>query len=385
MSSNDSSFWGSVKGAVDSVLAQASMTGAVKEDLRKREEIALAPLTWRFENEKNESDESDQATVEEMSETAGVVDLAVQPRQRLFRTSDEVSEDIRRKHISSGYLDLSSMRLQAHASKHGLLSTSLSSCHNETGNIYTHLVPAAIALPVLVYDSVAIAGAHPHSARVALLQINKASVLAMLLCSALYHIGRTIYPERYAWLIRLDYCGIVLMIAGCFICAIYCGFECHPFWRDVYLYVNVALQLLNLAICCVWYRRFSETFQKWTMVISVAAGLIPTAHWLAVVKKTEALSYGYGIAALFLIYALAFVVYNWRFPEAFWPNALFDYAFHSHQIWHILLCVGAWVWVEAINAYVLFRVRHGTHSCTLLKDEPTAMAALWKAVFRNGG
>jgi adiponectin receptor len=50
------------------------------------------------------------------------------------------------------------------------------------------------------------------------------------------------------------------------------------------------------------------------------------------------------------------LLYALKIPERFKPGA-FDLAFHSHQIFHVLICVAACVHYKAISVLVNWRDR----------------------------
>jgi hypothetical protein len=113
---------------------------------------------------------------------------------------------------------------------------SLAYWHNETINIYSHLIPALLSLPcaMAVYELL-----EPRYE-----QATKSDVIAFCcfflgaaLClgmSATYHTISNHSPMVNQIGNQLDYVGIVLLITGSFVPSIYYGFWCAPTLQKVY-------------------------------------------------------------------------------------------------------------------------------------------------------
>lgn len=113
---------------------------------------------------------------------------------------------------------------------------SLRYLHNETVNIYTHLLGAVLfVLTGLVlhktlkprYETASAGDALAFGAFFA----GAASCLAM---SATYHTLSNHSARLASWGNRLDYLGIVALIVGSFTASVYYGFYCHPALRSLY-------------------------------------------------------------------------------------------------------------------------------------------------------
>lgn len=132
------------------------------------------------------------------------------------------------KHIHHGYRSVS-----------GSVATSFSSwryIHNETINIYSHLVPAAAFAMGEWYIL------HFLHSRYALVSVNDDLIFAFFLLTAATCLGfsatyHTLINHSHAvetmWL-RLDLVGIALLTIGDFISGIYMAFWCEPVQRRIY-------------------------------------------------------------------------------------------------------------------------------------------------------
>lgn len=108
--------------------------------------------------------------------------------------------------------------------------------HNETVNIWTHLIPAIVALPggILLYQIL-----KPRYDRATAADILAISCffLGAALClgmSAVYHTLSNHSPAVARMWNQLDYAGIATLITGSFIPIIYYGFWCEPSKQLVY-------------------------------------------------------------------------------------------------------------------------------------------------------
>lgn len=114
--------------------------------------------------------------------------------------------------------------------------SSLGYVHNETVNIYSHLIPAVLALAANTRLHVYFSEAFPHAAFAdrLIFHIYLATSSVCFSVSSLYHI-LLCHSESYSrfW-VRIDYATIILQILGSFISGIYLGFYCEPGLQKVY-------------------------------------------------------------------------------------------------------------------------------------------------------
>ena len=109
--------------------------------------------------------------------------------------------------------------------------------HNETLNIYTHLVPAVAALLlgeawVLAYLSQKYARAAPSDYVIFAFLLSSAATCLGI--SSGYHTLMSHSREVEARWLRLDFVGIIVLIVGSFVSGIYVGFWCEPTERKIY-------------------------------------------------------------------------------------------------------------------------------------------------------
>ena len=133
------------------------------------------------------------------------------------------------KHITSGYRPCEADYLKTLAS--------LKFLHNETCNIYTHLV-GALLLPIIANCSMA-AFSQPQFSAVqgmdyAMFGIFFSSAECCLVLSTIYHlVGSYSRNVEQMWL-RMDLLGIVIVTVGTFVPSIFYAFPCHPKLQRLY-------------------------------------------------------------------------------------------------------------------------------------------------------
>ena len=113
---------------------------------------------------------------------------------------------------------------------------SLGYLHNETINIYTHLIPAVVALVANARLDLHFSSTFPDAALADRLvfHIYLATSSICFGVSSLYH-TLLCHSEAYSsFLVRLDYVTIFVQILGSFISGIYIGFYCEPELQRLY-------------------------------------------------------------------------------------------------------------------------------------------------------
>ena len=113
---------------------------------------------------------------------------------------------------------------------------SLFSIHNETVNIYTHLVPALASVPgaVALYKALQPRYAQATQSDVIAFSCFFGGATLCLGMSAAYHTISNHSPRVNKLGNQLDYVGIVLLITGSFVPSIYYGFWCDPNLQMIY-------------------------------------------------------------------------------------------------------------------------------------------------------
>lgn len=108
--------------------------------------------------------------------------------------------------------------------------------HNETANIYSHLLPAIAALILAVLLSRYFDSNFPAADATDRLvfQLYLATSVACFSVSSLYHTLLCHSRHYFDLWVRIDYVAILFQILGSFIPGIYLGFYCEPELKKVY-------------------------------------------------------------------------------------------------------------------------------------------------------
>ncbi|KXT05511.1 hypothetical protein AC578_3692 [Pseudocercospora eumusae] len=244
-------------------------------------------------------------------------------------------------------------------------AASIGSWHNETVNIWTHLIGALLAASAgaRLYISIRPRFAMATTEDVMVFSCFFLGAVACLGMSATYH---TISNHSHAvakFGNRLDYIGIVFLIWGSFIPSIYYGFSAEP--NLINLYWSMITTIGAGTMVVVLHPKFRSPawrpFRAFMFVMMGLSAVVPVLHgssmhgW-AEVERRISLSW---LIAQGLLYILGAMIYAARVPERWKPGA-FDILGSSHQIFHILVVAAAAVHLEGLLK--AFDYEHGVRT-----------------------
>ncbi len=202
--------------------------------------------------------------------------------------------------------------------------------HNESVNIWSHLIPAVlfVHLSFSVWND-------PHKGDEDHVVFAAYLASCCLLCSfsAIYHLFSCHSERVHDVVVRLDFVGIIFVIASSFAMSLFYGFHCHAAYRNLYLAVTL---LLDFSLLALSFFRIEPYKRRLIFVAAVLFAVVPLAHLVALFGFSHVVFRH--VMAVLLLYAAAFAFYALRFPEAYFPKR-FDLLGASHQIWHLLLNV----------------------------------------------
>ena len=131
----------------------------------------------------------------------------------------------------------------------------LLSWHNETINIYTHLIPAiivSISLFLQLFETYTVENySSTHTIRQYIINTFVISMISCFLLSSYYHMQCCVYPSLHQEYLKIDMLGIWCLVVGSFVAGFYVIFECHPFWQQLYL--SLFLGCLTLVMIPLWF------------------------------------------------------------------------------------------------------------------------------------
>ena len=225
---------------------------------------------------------------------------------------------------------------------------SLFHIHNETVNVWTHLLGFLLCIFLIVYTWTSPEFSH--------LTIEDKFILCMflglhcytLIFSSLLHLHICVSEDAQHFWSCLDHSGISASIGGGSIALMYLLLHCHGAMRAVWI------GLLVLGNCAgvigplfpTWRTPRFRVYRSMIYVCSGAAIFCPIIYYIAhegtsklPLDLNENFALGYGFLMAFQ-YVLGAFIYASRIPERFWPGK-FDYIFQSHNIWHVLVVSGS--------------------------------------------
>lgn len=295
------------------------------------------------------------------SPQTGSPDPLSKAKKSILITYDDLPDWYRDNRFTrSGYRPASSSWLTC--------AQSLGHLHNETVNIYTHLIPAVCLLfgQVIVYN--ALAYAYPESSILdrVVFGCNLGAATVTMTLSAIYHTLMN-HSSLSKLMLRIDYVGILTLILGSFFSGIYVGFYCEPFLRYIYWTMIICLSVTTSAL--VLHPRLQglryRTLRTWAFIATALSGFAPITHGLFL--------YGWrqmwvrsGMPYYFLegiVYGLGAFFFVTRIPESIWPGK-FDIWFASHQIFHVFVVLASFVHLYGVWVAFGWNYEH-QRSCTI--------------------
>ena len=223
---------------------------------------------------------------------------------------------------------------------------SLSYVHNETVNIYSHLVPGTLVLPIALQLHRALAPRYEtaNESDIFVFGCFFAGAAFCLGMSATYHTISNHSPAVARIGNALDYIGIVGLIVGSFIPCVYYGFYCLPELQRLYwgMIISIGIGCISVSIMPKFRTPQWRPFRA-TMFVSMGlSAVFPVAHGLTLFG-TEKMNQLIGLDWVLLqgfLYILGATIYAARVPERFMPGK-FDILGSSHQIFHMLVVCAA--------------------------------------------
>ncbi|KAG0048050.1 hypothetical protein BGZ83_006938 [Gryganskiella cystojenkinii] len=241
--------------------------------------------------------------------------------------------------------------------RHALIS--LGYLHNESVNIWSHLLGAVAFLIVAPISYFKIIGVLDTIAwtDVAVFYAFMLGAIICLSMSASFHTFCCHSEVVSSQWNRCDYVGIVFLIVGSFYPAIFYGFYCHKTFQIMYISL---ISIFGAATIIVVLRPKFRTPQfRWVrsglFLAMGLSGLFPVVHGIviygfAMAQRAVALNYMFCMGAAYVFGAL---VYGSRVPECWFPGK-FDHFAASHQIFHICVLIGCAVHFLGVTKAMTF-------------------------------
>ncbi|UKZ79331.1 hypothetical protein TrVFT333_007081 [Trichoderma virens FT-333] len=214
--------------------------------------------------------------------------------------------------------------------------------HNESVNIYSHLIPAIVFLfgECYILEYLTSKYSNITGADFFIFSFFLLTAIGCLGLSTTYHTLMNHSSEVEQLWLRLDLVGIVLLTLGDFVSGIYMVFWCEPLERKIYWSMIGILGSLTIFIMLNPYFQGQKfrAFRALAFVGTGLSGFAPLIHGIKMfgfsqMMKQSGMPY-YLIEGGFLL--LGALVYVTKFPESRFPGK-FDIYGSSHQLFHILV------------------------------------------------
>lgn len=253
--------------------------------------------------------------------------------------------------------------------------------HNETGNIYSHLVPLLVLMASLIYYvkyHLPVYGDHlPAWEWLNFIQFGLAANFCLTM-SSVFHCLKSHSHKVSKFGNQLDYFGIIILITCSLISIVMFAYVKDTFWKYTFCVVFLGLG----SVCTVFTLdpKFSSAkYRPIRSTMFILFGLSGTLPIFVAFKKygVAVTSEMAGLNWLILegfFYILGAVLYAMRVPERFThldqdetsllqkPHiGKFDIWGHSHQIFHVFVVIAAFCHWKALVACYLYM-----HSVTLV-------------------
>ncbi|KAJ1972050.1 hypothetical protein H4R34_005539 [Dimargaris verticillata] len=229
--------------------------------------------------------------------------------------------------------------------------------HNETGNIYSHLL-GAVLFAYFAMQTASYIDHHGSTVRWYDVTVIAAFLVGAILClslSATFHLVACHSHQVSRQWNKCDHLGIIVLIVGSFYPPIYYAFYCHPRVLMLYLALISTFGLTGAYFCA--QDRFQTPAYRWTRTLLYIgmglSGALPLCHsllWYGWAHTYQALSLTWFLT-MGAAYVAGALIYACRVPERWYPGQ-FDYWLHSHQIFHLFVVAAAVChYIGVINAF----------------------------------
>ena len=267
-----------------------------------------------------------------------------------LKSKDEVFPLVRRKYIESGYLDDGNIKL------------AMCSCHNETANIYTHLLPLFIitclfCIEFANYYYYYYYNINNHNHDILFVNVLYiSSIVISFSFSTVYHISRCTVPHLKLSYFLMDVMGIFCMNMGFILSAIYVSFYCFPFWQWIYLSFYMAA-FLFIIVPIFFIFPYSVPFKKRQIIQAVfnLPIIIPFIHIINLSTYDELIHFQNGTISMVLCAGIAVGIFYFDIPERWYPTK-FDLIGWSHNWFHVASVFASFSWGYALNKAVKWRL-----------------------------
>lgn len=172
--------------------------------------------------------------------------------------------------------------------------------------------------------------------------------------STVYHQFMSCSPAHHSTLLQLDMLGIIIMIFGLALTAVYAGFEPYPTENRSTLFVLVCFLVMQLALQRVpcYQESWPIKFAVYCLMIAICFGI--ALFWFFFLGPADEIEQiGPSLFGAFFCLGLGGVFFRTYFPECVVDNSLVQTWLQSHLLWHVFVVMCGYLNYWAIYKVIL--------------------------------
>jgi len=234
--------------------------------------------------------------------------------------------------------------------------------HNETVNIWLHLIGFFMFLVLFQYDILITLPKIGSDYAIYMIYMTFTSSCTLLFfLSTVNHIF-CCHPDEAVvrrWL-GFDQFGLWTAILGCYVPGLRLCLWCFPEENWLYsctvIFTGVSGMILLLAPASRGYSNM-----KYIMTLLLAStGFIPMVHWVSNlgIHSEEVQIFLPAIVKFYTSIGVGFIILITRLPERFSPGGILNVAFNSHNLWHLILLLSFIHWRKCLLIMIRYRLDH---------------------------
>lgn len=226
---------------------------------------------------------------------------------------------------------------------------SIFTLHNETWNIWSHLLPS-IGLLIYFVHIINYKMTDFTTIEKLIISINFMGPIIGLTCSALYHTFHCVDLKRHDCLLCVDMGGIVAIVVSQMLSATYFAFISNPFIRSLYIIFTLCTLCVGITITALSnHSKYGYILRLYGMsILNLSLVFIMVHIYIVTPSHDIHLWHTHMRSQIYIL--VAFGSYMLRFPEKYYRQFVQTYHFYSHAIWHIFTALGfVTTCIEIIN------------------------------------
>jgi adiponectin receptor len=230
--------------------------------------------------------------------------------------------------------------------------------HNETFNIWTHLI-AAVAFTLMSANTLlmdrCVASAPLHAWQI--LAFGYGASICCFVCSTLYHLFNCASPGASRRFLILDLFGVLCIILAFWTVGLYLGFYHFDWWRRFYMWTMLVLAVGAVLSVIVHKLRTNRSIRVAAFAALATYGFVPMIHWVQLqggLFSPVSVAFLPKFLCMYLCAGIGLTFYLTRWPERSISNRFVSLCGHSHILWHIFVVGAAYSMYDLSKRYYCF-------------------------------